>query len=100
VNSKQNDRPRWLTPADAVPETMTDELFAGLAVGDAVEALVCLGGDDPTPVSLSLVKVSNSKLGIHTRRGFAARILFGAQVVRRIRRDSASVGQAPEAATS
>ena len=50
-------------------------------------------GNGKPPVTLSVVKVSRHKFGVHTRRGFSARRLTGAEVVRRTRRDGAGVAE-------
>ncbi|KGH48176.1 hypothetical protein IN07_03750 [Modestobacter caceresii] len=84
--NRQADRPRWLTPPDAVPIRATDELLSALAVGDVVEVPVRFG-DAEEAVTLSLPKVSEGKFAVHTRQGFPLRCLVGAQVVRRVRRD-------------
>jgi hypothetical protein len=93
VNDKQNkpqaDRPRWLTPKHARPVRTTADYLDSLPIG-AVLAVPVRFGDEDASVTLSLVKVSAAKFGVHQRRGFPARLLIGACAVRRVRRDGAA----------
>ena len=88
-NKPQADRPRWVTPRRARQTNATAGYLDDLPIG-AVLAVPIRFGDEDTAVTLSVVKVSPAKFGVHQRRGFPARLLVGAHVVRRARRDGAA----------
>ncbi len=91
MNDKQNkpqaDRPRWITTRPARPVKASADYLHGLPLGAVLTVPVRLGDVD-SPVTLSVVKVSAAKFGVHQRRGFPARLLVGARVVRRVRLDA------------
>jgi hypothetical protein len=99
-NARQADRPRWFTPRRVRPIQATPDYLDRLPVG-AVLAVPVRFGDEDSPVTLSVVKVSAGKFGVHTRAGFPSRCLVGASVVRRVRRgaDCSEAEQSPSTAT-
>jgi hypothetical protein len=94
-NKPQADRPRWITPRRERSVTATADYLAALDIGDVLEVHVPFGDGDGT-VSLSVVKVSPNKFGVHQRRGFPAHHLIGARVVRRQRRAPAAARSGSE----
>ncbi len=90
MNDKQNkpqaDRPRWLTPKHARQVKASAGYLDSLPIGAALAVPVRFGDED-TAVTLPVTKISPTKFGVHQRRGFPARLLIGAPVERRVRRD-------------
>jgi hypothetical protein len=79
------DCPRWFTPPG--PRVRASAAYLdSQPIGTVLDVPVPFGDDDE-PVSLSVVKVSSTKWGVHTKAGFPARKLVGARVKRRQRRD-------------
>jgi hypothetical protein len=99
-NKPQADQPRWFTPRRVRPVQATPDYLDRLSVG-AVLAVPVRFGDEDSSVTLSVVKVSAGKFGVHTRAGFPSRCLVGASVVRRVRRDvnCSEAEQSPSTAT-
>ncbi len=93
-NKPQADRPRWVTPGRDRQVKASAGYLENLSIG-AVLAVPVRFGDEDTAITLSVVKVSAAKFGVHQRRGFAARLLIGARVVHRVRRDESEC-PAPE----
>lgn len=83
----QPDRPRWVTPMRARKVEATAGYLDSLPLG-AVLAVPVRFGDENAAVTVSVTKVSHGKYGVHQRRGFPARLLIGARVARRVRRDA------------
>ncbi len=99
MNDKQNkpqaDRPRWSTPRRARTVEASAGYLDNLPIG-AVLAVPVRFGDEDTAVTLTVTKVSPAKFGVHQRRGFPARLLIGAPVERRVRRDELDCSAPPE----
>lgn len=100
ARNPQADRSRWITPPGQRSAAATGEYLDSLPVGTVLSVPVRFGDEDST-VTLSVVKVSANKFGVHTRAGFPARCLVGASVMRRVRRDvnCSEAEQSPTAAS-